>query len=177
VCFFTQPEIVDVTDKTVRVRYVNTGSRDLETKAMQLIAKHCGQGGFRVTNRTVQATYRNVSGNRRRSPLMPFACKDACLRHRALVLRIEPKVSTKASVSCAKKSAWTPIVLLFNRCSPAAVRRFVVAVHVDAVERVAFRSFAISAKKLSNEARQRLQTRIPRCRNAGTVMSRIFRNA
>jgi len=60
--FFTQPEIVDVTDKTVRVRYVNTGSRDLETKAMQLIAKHCGQGGFRVTNRTVQATYRNVSG-------------------------------------------------------------------------------------------------------------------
>jgi hypothetical protein len=60
--FFTQPEIIDVTDKTVRVRYVNTGSRDLETKAMQLIAKHCGQGGFRVTNRTVQATYRNVSG-------------------------------------------------------------------------------------------------------------------
>ena len=60
--FFTQPEIVDVTDKTVRVRYVNTGSRDLETKAMQLIAKHCGQDGFRVTNRTVQATYRNVSG-------------------------------------------------------------------------------------------------------------------
>ena len=55
-------QIVDVTDKTVRVRYVNTGSRDLETKAMQLIAKHCGQGGFRVTNRTVQATYRNLSG-------------------------------------------------------------------------------------------------------------------
>ena len=60
--FFTGPEIVDVTGQTVRVRYVNTGSRDLDTKAMQLIAKHCGERGFRVTNRTVQVTHRNVGG-------------------------------------------------------------------------------------------------------------------
>jgi hypothetical protein len=60
--FFTGPEIVDVTGKTVRVHYVNTGSRDLDTKAMQLIAKHCGERGFRVVNRTVEVTYRNVSG-------------------------------------------------------------------------------------------------------------------
>ena len=60
--FFTQPEIVYASGKTVGVRYVNTGSRDLETKAMQLLAKHCGEGGFRVANRTVQVTHRNVSG-------------------------------------------------------------------------------------------------------------------
>jgi hypothetical protein len=60
--FFTQPEIVYVKGKTVGVRYVNTGSRDLDTKAMQLLAKHCGEQGFRVTNRTVQVTHRNVSG-------------------------------------------------------------------------------------------------------------------
>ena len=47
---------------SMHVRYVNTGSRDLETKAMQLLAKHCGEGGFRVANRTVQVTHRNVSG-------------------------------------------------------------------------------------------------------------------
>jgi hypothetical protein len=60
--FFTGPEIVDVTGKTVRVSYVNTGSRDLDTKAMQLIAKHCGERGFRVAHRTVEVTSRNVSG-------------------------------------------------------------------------------------------------------------------
>ena len=60
--FFTEPKIVDVTDKTVRVRYVNTGSRDLNEKALRLIAEHCGQGGFRITNRTVEVTYRNVRG-------------------------------------------------------------------------------------------------------------------
>ena len=60
--FFTGPEIVDVTGKTVRVSYVNTGSRDNETKAMQLLAKQCGERGFRVANRTVQVTHRNVSG-------------------------------------------------------------------------------------------------------------------
>ena len=60
--FFTQPEIVYDTGKTVGVRYVNTGSRDNETKAMQLLAKQCGERGFRVANRTVQVTHRNVSG-------------------------------------------------------------------------------------------------------------------
>ena len=61
-CDFSGPQIVDETGKTVRVRYVNTGSRDLDTKAMQLIAKHCGERGFRVEHRTVEVTYRNVSG-------------------------------------------------------------------------------------------------------------------
>ena len=61
-CDFSGPQIVDETGKTVRVRYVNTGSRDLDTKAMQLIAEHCGERGFRVANRTVEVTYRNVSG-------------------------------------------------------------------------------------------------------------------
>lgn len=60
--FFTEPKIVDITNKTVRVRYVNTGSRDLNEKALRLLAEHCGQGGFRITNRTVEVTYRNVTG-------------------------------------------------------------------------------------------------------------------
>jgi hypothetical protein len=60
--FFTEPKIVDITDKTVRVRYVNTGSRDLNEKALRLVAEHCGQGGFRITKRTVEVTYRNVTG-------------------------------------------------------------------------------------------------------------------
>ena len=59
---FTQPEINYESGNTVGVRYVNTGSRDDETKAMQLLAKHCGERGFRVTNRTVRATHRNVTG-------------------------------------------------------------------------------------------------------------------
>ena len=62
-CDFSGPLIVDETGKTVRVRYVNTGSRDNETKAMQLLAKHCGERGFRVTNRTVEVSYRNVGGD------------------------------------------------------------------------------------------------------------------
>jgi hypothetical protein len=61
-CDFSGPQIVDETGKTVRVRYVNTGSRDNETKAMQLLANHCGERGFRVERRTVEVTYRNVSG-------------------------------------------------------------------------------------------------------------------
>ena len=61
-CDFSGPYIVDETGKTVRVSYVNTGSRDLDTKAMQLIAKHCGERGFRVEHRTVEVTYRNVAG-------------------------------------------------------------------------------------------------------------------
>jgi hypothetical protein len=41
--------------KTVGVRYVSVGiqSRDNETEAMQLLAKHCGGRGYQVTNRTV----------------------------------------------------------------------------------------------------------------------------
>jgi len=61
-CDFSGPQIVDETGKTVRVRYVNTGSRDLDTKAMQLIAKHCGERVFRVAHRSVEVTSRNVSG-------------------------------------------------------------------------------------------------------------------
>ena len=61
-CDFSGPQIVDETGKTVRVRYVNTGSRDLDTKAMQLIAQHCGERGFRIAHRTVEVTYRNVRG-------------------------------------------------------------------------------------------------------------------
>jgi hypothetical protein len=61
-CDFSGPQIVDETGKTVRVRYVNTGSRDLNERALRLIAEHCGERGFRVAHRTVEVTYRNVSG-------------------------------------------------------------------------------------------------------------------
>jgi hypothetical protein len=59
---FAGPQIIDTTGKTVRVQYVNTGSRDLDTKAIKLIGNHCGERGFRVANRTVEVTHRNVSG-------------------------------------------------------------------------------------------------------------------
>lgn len=52
---FARPEIVYSSGKTVGVRYVSVGvqSRGNETEAMQLLAKHCGPGGYQVTNRTV----------------------------------------------------------------------------------------------------------------------------
>ena len=52
---FARPEIVYASGKTVGVRYVSVGvqSRDNETEAMDLLAKHCGGRGYQVTNRTV----------------------------------------------------------------------------------------------------------------------------
>jgi hypothetical protein len=52
---FARPEIVHASGKTVGVRYVGVGvqSRGNETEAMQLLAKHCGERGYQVTNRTV----------------------------------------------------------------------------------------------------------------------------
>jgi hypothetical protein len=47
----SKPEIVYARGKTVGVRYVSVGiqSRDNETEAMQLLAKHCGGRGYQVT--------------------------------------------------------------------------------------------------------------------------------